>query len=194
VLDCSPKPFSRLLQAVWAFWYWGELGCRVPVALIWISPWPLGSGKLGTPFDRMQMEYLSAAALAVAFSADVCGPRLGRVFLQTWSAALYAGAPPLTLGVGPKLGRPLDPIVGSGKSVTPRERMQPENLTAIASAAADAPGLEQPEGEQPESARLAGFDEAWGDPPPHADNPSPAATRAANRAADRQRRRPLLNV
>src|ERR1700733_10462460 len=59
--------------------------------------------------------------------------------------------------------------------------MQPENLTAIASAACDAPGLEQPEGEQPEIARLVGFDEALGDPPPHAANPSSRATRAASR-------------
>jgi hypothetical protein len=72
--------------------------------------------------------------------------------------------------------------------------MQPENFTAIASADTDAPGLEQPEGEQPELAELAGFAEALGDPPPHAVNASPRATRAANSAADRHGRRPLLNV
>ena len=72
--------------------------------------------------------------------------------------------------------------------------MHPENFTAIASADADAPGLEQPEGEQPAIAELAGFDEALGDPPPHAANPSPRATRAASSAADRQRRRPLLDA
>jgi hypothetical protein len=72
--------------------------------------------------------------------------------------------------------------------------MHTENFTAIASADADAPGLEQPDGEQPEIAELAAFDEAWGDPPPHAANPIPTMTRAAGSAADRQRRRPLLNV
>jgi hypothetical protein len=72
--------------------------------------------------------------------------------------------------------------------------MHPENFTAIASADADAPGLEQPDGEQPELARLAGFDDALGDPPPHPANPNPRATRAASSAAGRQRRRPLLNV
>jgi hypothetical protein len=77
--------------------------------------------------------------------------------------------------------------------VTPCERIQSENFTAIASADADAPGLEQPDGEQPEIAELAGFDEAL-DPPPHAANPSPTTTRAASSAVDRQRRRPLLNV
>jgi hypothetical protein len=72
--------------------------------------------------------------------------------------------------------------------------MQRENLTAIASADADAPGPEQPEGEQPEIAKLAGSDDASEDPPPHAANPSPRATTAANIAAGRQPRRPLLNT
>jgi hypothetical protein len=72
--------------------------------------------------------------------------------------------------------------------------MHTENFTAIASAAADAPGLEQPDGEQPEIAKLAEFDEALGDPPPDPANPSPRATRAASSAADRQPQRPLLNV
>jgi hypothetical protein len=72
--------------------------------------------------------------------------------------------------------------------------MHKENFTAIASTDADAPGLEQPEGEQPEIAEFARFDEALGDPPPHAANPIPTATRAASSAADRQRRRPLLDA
>jgi hypothetical protein len=63
--------------------------------------------------------------------------------------------------------------------------MQTENLTAIASAAADAPGLEQPDGEQPDIARLAAFDEALGDPLPHAATPNPRATKATSSAADR---------
>jgi hypothetical protein len=72
--------------------------------------------------------------------------------------------------------------------------MHPENLTAIASADADAPGLEQPDGEQPAIARLAAFDDALEDPPPHAANPIPTATTAASSAADRQPRRPLLDA
>ena len=51
-------------------------------------------------------------------------------------------------------------MVGSGKSGTPCERMHPENFTAIASTDAEAAGLEQPEGEQPE------LDEALGDAAP----------------------------
>jgi len=72
--------------------------------------------------------------------------------------------------------------------------MHTENFTAIASAAADAPGLEQPDGEQPEIPRLAEFDEALGDPPPHAASPIPRMTRAAGSAAGRQGRRPLLDA
>jgi len=72
--------------------------------------------------------------------------------------------------------------------------MHTENITAIASADADAPGFEQPDGEQPEIAELAGFDDALEDPPPHPANPIPRATTAANIAADRQPRRPLLDV
>jgi hypothetical protein len=72
--------------------------------------------------------------------------------------------------------------------------MHTENFTAIASADADAAGLEQPEGEQPEIAALAGSDDALRDPPPHPANPVPRATRAASSATVRQRRPPLLKV
>jgi hypothetical protein len=64
--------------------------------------------------------------------------------------------------------------------------MHPENLTASTSADADAAGLEQPDGEQPEIVKLAGFDEAFGDPPPHAAIPSPRLRRAASSAGGRQ--------
>jgi hypothetical protein len=84
-----------------------------------------------------------------------------------------------------QLGRPFDPTVGSGKSVTPCARMHPEYFTAIASSEADALGLEQPEGEQPETEPS---DAASEDPPPQAANPIPTVTRAASSAADRQRR------
>jgi len=69
--------------------------------------------------------------------------------------------------------------------------MHPEYFTAFASTDADAPGLEQPKLEHPE---IDEFDEALGDPPPHAANPIPRVTRAASSAADRQRRRPLPDV
>jgi hypothetical protein len=66
--------------------------------------------------------------------------------------------------------------------------MHAENLTALTSNAADAPGLEQPDGEQP------ALDAALGEPPPQAANPIPTVTRAASSGAGRQRRRPLVRV
>jgi hypothetical protein len=63
--------------------------------------------------------------------------------------------------------------------------MHAEYFTAIASSDADALGLAQPEGEQPETER---FDEASEDPPPQAANPIPTVTKAASSAAGRQRR------
>jgi hypothetical protein len=72
--------------------------------------------------------------------------------------------------------------------------MHAENFTAIASADAEAPGPEQPEGEQPELAELAGFDEPLEDPPPHAASPTPSVRRPASSRADRQPRCPLLDA
>lgn len=66
--------------------------------------------------------------------------------------------------------------------------MHPENFTAVASTDAEAAGLEQPEGEQPE------LDEARGEPPPQAANPVPRVTRAASSTPERQRRDPLLST
>jgi hypothetical protein len=93
-----------------------------------------------------------------------------------------------------KLGRPFDPTVGSGKSVRPWERMHPAYFSASASNDADAEELEQPEDEQPAIVEFDGFDEALGDPTPHAANPIPAAPRTASSAAHRQPRRPILDV
>ena len=91
-------------------------------------------------------------------------------------------------GLPAKLGRPFDPMVGSGKSGTPCERMHPENFTAIASSERDAAGLEQPEGEQPELA------EASGDAPPHPANPIPAVRKAASSTAHRRRTDPFVSA
>ena len=52
--------------------------------------------------------------------------------------------------------------------------MHAENFTATAISDADALGLEQPEGEQPE------IDEALGDPPPQAANPIATVTTTAS--------------
>lgn len=57
-------------QTRWAPWKAGELGSRSSIGVVrpfsiltglsWNSPWPLGSGKSGTPCDRMQFAYASA--------------------------------------------------------------------------------------------------------------------------------------
>ena len=93
-----------------------------------------------------------------------------------------------------KLGRPFDPTVGSGKSVRPWERMHPAYFSAFASNDADAAELEQPEDEQPAIVEFDGFDEALGDPPPHAAKLTPSATTAATSPAHRQPRRPSVDV
>ena len=132
----------------------------------------------------MHVAYLSASALALAFWPDVWRPSLGRSCRQACRAARNTGDWGLELGsfgLPDQLGRPFDPIVGSGKPLTPWLRMQTENLTAFASKAADATGLEQPEGEQPE---FDESDEATEDAPPHAAKPIPRAMRVASSAAD----------
>jgi hypothetical protein len=69
--------------------------------------------------------------------------------------------------------------------------MHPAYSSAFASNDAEALELEQPELEQPE---LVEVDDAFGDPPPHAADPTPRAARTANSATRRQRRRPLLGA
>ena len=47
---------SRCAHAVWAVWYWESPTpncCAVPFGIV---PLLLGSGKLGTPWERMQAE------------------------------------------------------------------------------------------------------------------------------------------
>jgi hypothetical protein len=72
--------------------------------------------------------------------------------------------------------------------------MHPTYFSAFASNDADAEELEHPEDEQPAIVEFDGFDEAIGDPPPHAAKPTPRATTAATRPANRQLRRPSLDV
>src|SRR5579863_6954670 len=49
-------PFRSFWQARWAAWNCGERGSIPMDGLIWISPWELKSGNLGTPCVRMQAE------------------------------------------------------------------------------------------------------------------------------------------
>jgi hypothetical protein len=73
--------------------------------------------------------------------------------------------------------------------------MHSEYVSASVSKRCDELELEQPEAEQPAGrVALGEFADAFGDPPPHAANTSPRATRPAPGAARRQCRRPLVDV
>jgi hypothetical protein len=52
----SPLFGSRCAQAVCAVWYWELLTPSCCAVTFGISPLPLGSGKFGTPWERMQAE------------------------------------------------------------------------------------------------------------------------------------------
>ena len=53
----------------------GRVRIELPAALvIWMTPWPMGSGRSGSPWDRMHAACLSALAAAAAFSAGGCSP------------------------------------------------------------------------------------------------------------------------
>src|ERR1700733_6628859 len=64
----SDSPTIRCLQAFWAVWT-----CELPTApsalmaaALGIPPLPAGSGKSGTPCERMQEEYASSLELPLA--------------------------------------------------------------------------------------------------------------------------------
>jgi hypothetical protein len=65
--------------------------------------------------------------------------------------------------------------------------MHPAYFSASASKRSDELEVGQPEGEQPEIVALGEVVDAFGDPPPHAANPSPTAASTAASAARRQR-------
>jgi hypothetical protein len=62
LIRTSKPPLFAFSQSVWAFWNWGELGSRIPVGVNLISPCALGSGKLGSPRERMHIAYFSNCA------------------------------------------------------------------------------------------------------------------------------------
>jgi len=58
----GPPPGMSLEHASWADWNAGDRGLIPELELIWIPPPALGSGKFGTPCERMQSANLSPAA------------------------------------------------------------------------------------------------------------------------------------
>jgi len=61
----GPPPGSNFEHAFWADWKAGDWGSIPELELIWIPPPALGSGKFGTPCDRMQAENLIPSPPAV---------------------------------------------------------------------------------------------------------------------------------
>jgi len=121
-----------------------------------------GSGKFGTPCERMQRAMARAAAFIFAVSAAEGVPPLGRYLRQVCIAAWNAGAlteTPLTVIELPEPARwpawirmppwPLFP--GSGKLGTPCERMHSANAIPLFCLVALVPGS-LPEEEPPQAA------------------------------------------
>ena len=98
--------------------------------------WTFGSGKFGTPFERMHSPYLSAFAFSWVIPPEISFG-FGMYFWQIFVADSKAGAltgTPLTVIVARSrcawtcTWRPPPlPALGSGKFGTPWERMQPAN-------------------------------------------------------------------
>ncbi len=148
-LICSSKPpLFRLWQAFCAPWNWGELGPMIPVkSVILISACELGSGKSGSPWDRMQSLYLSALA---AISAGVRSARLGgtsfwQAFVADWNCG--DGDRGLRPGLALKANPPPAAGTGPGKLLSPWERMHTAYFSNCASVGPDGP-------EEPEPAAL----------------------------------------
>jgi len=89
----GPPPGSKLPQLFCAAWKAGEAGLIPELELIWMPPPELGSGKFGTPCDRMQSEYL--IPIACPFEDDVV---LG--LLEDPQAASASAHPRPTAAVG----------------------------------------------------------------------------------------------
>jgi hypothetical protein len=65
----GPPPGISFEHAFWADWNAGERGLIPELELSWIPPPSLGSGKFGTPCERMQAANLIPASL---FELDPC--------------------------------------------------------------------------------------------------------------------------
>jgi hypothetical protein len=70
-------------HSFWAAWNAGELGSTPAPDILMSAPpfgpvWNVGSGKLGTPWERMRRDIASAWALALAVWAAVGTPPFGK--------------------------------------------------------------------------------------------------------------------
>jgi hypothetical protein len=105
---------------VCAAWNCGKLGSMPRGRLNW-KPWPtIGSGKLGTPWDRMHAAYWSAASCSAAEGPPPVP--WGNSVSHALTAAWYPGA---------SLSTPAGNCPpGSGKVETPCDRMHWANANA----------------------------------------------------------------
>ena len=100
-----------------------DLSCAPP-------PVNVGSGKSGTPCERMQAENASRCCCILANCCGLGCPPFGSTFWQACCAARNFGEFGSIPDPGPIEMPP--PLLGSGKFGTPCERMHAENLAASA--------------------------------------------------------------
>src|SRR5450755_4726103 len=118
----------------------GELG-STPLPALTASriepPMKTGSGKLGTPWERIHAEYFNASACA-------CGPTVPFAAWASGDSALHAASAATNCGeLGSRSDPGVDvmsnpPLTGSGKSGTPCARMHCAYFAASGVAAAPA--------------------------------------------------------
>lgn len=92
----------------------------------------VGSGKFGTPWERMHFAFVIASRRSLAEAGEPCTVLADCTDAHAWWADWNAGDWVST----PERSKP--PGVGSGKLGTPFERMQSANLTAVLEALAAA--------------------------------------------------------
>src|SRR5271156_827169 len=151
----------------------------------------------------MHAAYFSALASAAAFVAGVCEPRSGRSFLQACWAAWNCGDPVLRPLLPPalmvQLGRPFDPSVGSGKLLSPCERMHAEYFSAsFISSVRECPDAPAEPGEdgglEAEAGEFTCATPPLLEPPPQPASNMVASNAAATAAPANRRLRPLRRL
>ncbi len=123
--DIEPAGWSDL-QTLLAVWNAGE-----PLSSLALSnaPWLFGSGKLGTPCERMQRAHRTSAAIFGEGGVEGCAPA-GSNAWHAWLADLYVGLLGFRSLPGPASMENATPppggVLGSGKSETPWLRIHRE--------------------------------------------------------------------
>jgi hypothetical protein len=99
----GPPPGKRLEHAFWASWNAGDWGSIPELELIWIPPPALGSGKFGTPCERMQSANLIGAEPPLALEELAEDPHALSASAQPTAASATTGKPerlPVAVCVG----------------------------------------------------------------------------------------------